>query len=76
MAQLAGIAVAPNEGEGGFLAAIEGGNFFGRIATGDTLLIGVRVVHSFGRLFLVEGEVSVAGRQVAAATLTMGVGKL
>lgn len=76
MAQLAGIAVARNKEEGGFLAAIERGEFFGRIVSGDTLLVAVRVVHSFGRLFRVEGEVSVAGRQVAVATLTLGVGEL
>ena len=76
MAQLAGVAVVQEEGEGGFLAAVERGEVFSRIASGDTLLVAVRILHSFGRLFLVEGEVSVAGRQVAIATLTLGVGKL
>lgn len=76
MAQLAGIAVAEREGEGGFLAAIAKGEFFAGVAAGDTLQIAVRVAASFGRLYLVEGEVSTAGGRVAAATFTIGIGNI
>ena len=76
MAQLAGVASGCNEGEGGFLATIDHAEFHGDPCPGDTLLVTVRVVKGFGRLFLLEGEVTADGRMLASATLTLGVGPL
>ena len=76
MAQLAGIAAADQNGAGGFLAAIDKAEISGSVEAGDTLQITARILKGFGRLYLVEGEVQVAGRTVAAATMTIGIGKL
>lgn len=76
MAQLAGVAAAQQEGEGGFLAAIEHAEFSGSASPGDTLLIAVRITKSFGRLHLVEGTVAAGDLTLATATLTLGVGRL
>ncbi len=76
MAQLAGVASGCGEGEGGFLATIDHAEFHGDPLPGDTLLIAVRVVKGFGRLFLLEGEVTVGQRRLAAATLTLGIGAM
>jgi len=75
MAQLGGIAAATQKGEGGFLASIDHAEFCREVQAGDRLIVSVRIIKSFGRLFLVEGEASVEGEQVAAARLTLGVGK-
>ena len=75
MAQLGGIAAATQKGEGGFLASIDHAEFRREVRAGDRLIVSVRIVKSFGRLFLVEGEASVEGEQVATARLTLGVGK-
>jgi 3-hydroxyacyl-[acyl-carrier-protein] dehydratase len=74
IAQLGGIAAARDEGGGGILAAIDQAEFHGAIAAGDMVTIGVRIVKSFGQLHLVEGEVSVDGRKLATATVTLKVG--
>lgn len=76
MAQLAGVASGCGEGVGGFLATIDHAELLGDPLPGDTLLIAVRVVKGFGRLFLLEGEVSVGGRRLATATLTLGIGAI
>ena len=76
LAQLAGVATVQEEGEGGFLATIDRAEFSGSACPGDTLLYAVRVVKAFGRLFLLEGEVSAGERVLARATLTLGVGKI
>lgn len=76
MAQLGGIAAATREGEGGFLAAVDRAEFFRLVEPGDRILVTVRIVKSFGRLFLMEGEASVEGERVASAALTLGVGML
>lgn len=76
LAQLAGVATVQEEGEGGFLATIDHAEFLEPYQIGDTLHFAVRVVKSFGRLYLMEGEVTVAGRIRARATLTLGVGKV
>jgi len=76
MAQLAGVAAIDREGELGVLAAIDRAEFFGSVAPGDCLAVSVRIVKTFGRLVLCEGEVTVDGRQAARATLTLGVGSL
>jgi len=74
IAQLGGIAAARDEGGGGILAAIDRAEFHGAITAGDMVTIGVRIVRSFGQLHLVEGEVSVDGRKLATATVTLKVG--
>ncbi|GFE61046.1 hypothetical protein AOG2_16330 [Geobacter sp. AOG2] len=76
IAQLAGILTIQEEGEGGFLAAIDRAEFSEIPLPGDLLLVSVRVAKAFGRLFMVEGEVACAGRMLATARLTLGVGKL
>ncbi|KAF0219592.1 MAG: 3R-hydroxymyristoyl ACP [Geobacteraceae bacterium] len=76
MAQLAGIAAGQREGEGGVLAAIERGNLPAAVNPGDTVLIVVRIVKAFGRLFLVEGEARVEEATVASATLTLAIGTM
>ncbi|HET6419934.1 MAG TPA: hydroxymyristoyl-ACP dehydratase [Geobacteraceae bacterium] len=76
MAQLAGIAAAREEGEGGFLASIDHAEFSGGVCEGDRIIVSIRIVKSFGRLHLCEGEAVVEGKQVASAKLTLGVGKL
>lgn len=75
MAQLGGVAVG-NEGEGGFLAAIDKAEFFASASPGDRLLVTVNVVKSFGRLHMMAGEVAVDGRLLARADFTLGMGKL
>ena len=76
VAQLAGIATAAQEGELGFLAAVDRAVFKGKAATGTTLEISARVVKSFGRLHLVKGEVNADGDRVLEVSLTMGTGTL
>ncbi|MRR55933.1 MAG: hydroxymyristoyl-ACP dehydratase [Deltaproteobacteria bacterium] len=76
MAQLGGIAAATEKGEGGFLASIDHAEFSREVRVGDRLLVSVRVVKSFGRLFLMEGEAFVEGEKIAMAQLTLGVGKI
>ncbi len=74
MAQLGGIAAATREGEGGFLASIDHAEFHREARAGDRLDITVRIVKSFGRLFLLEGTACVAEENLATARLTLGVG--
>ena len=74
MAQLAGVVAIEREGEIGSLAAIERAEFLTPVSPGDALHVTVRIVKSFGRLVLCEGEVTASGRMVATATLTLGVG--
>ena len=74
IAQLAGIAVSGKKEEGGFLAAVDHAEFPGSVCPGDWLSITVNIVKSFGRLHLCEGEVTMGGRRVASAVLTLGVG--
>ncbi len=76
MAQLGGIAAATEKGEGGFLAAIDHAEFRREVRTGERLMVSVRIIKSFGRLFLMEGEVAVDGEKVASAQLTLGIGKV
>ncbi|MDD2320466.1 MAG: hotdog domain-containing protein [Geobacteraceae bacterium] len=76
MAQLGGIAAATQEGEGGFLASIDHAEFCREVKAGDCIIVTVRIVKSFGRLFLLEGEAHVEAQQVASAQLTLGVGML
>ena len=76
IAQLAGIAAAQEKGEGGFLAKIDHAEFAAWLHAGDRIIITARIVKSFGRLHLCEGEATVEGNKVASASLTLGVGKL
>lgn len=76
IAQLAGIAAAQEKEEGGFLAAVDHAEFSGGVSPGDRVVITARIVKSFGRLHLCEGEATVEGKMVASATLTLGMGKI
>jgi 3-hydroxyacyl-[acyl-carrier-protein] dehydratase len=76
VAQLAGIATIQQDGEGGFLAAIEQAEFGRAPLIGDVLSVTVKVVKAFGRLFMVEGEVSCGNNRLLKVQLTLGVGRL
>ena len=74
MAQLGGIAAAEREGEGGFLAAIDRAVFHRTVRKGDRIRFTVRIVKTFGRLYVLEGEAHVDDEPVATAVLTLGIG--
>lgn len=76
VAQVAGIATIQQDGEGGFLAAVDQAEFSRLPHIGDVLTITARVLKSFGRLFLVEGEVSCGEESLLKVQLTLGVGRL
>lgn len=76
VAQLAGILTIQEQGEGGFLAAIDRAEFSHRAVIGDTLTITARVIKAFGRLFMVEGSVSCGEDSLLTVQLTLGVGRL
>jgi len=76
VAQLSGILTVEQEGEGGFLAAIDSAEFSNEVAVGDLLTISARVVKAFGRLFLVEGAVACGDKPLLKVQLTLGVGRL
>jgi len=76
VAQLAGILTIQEQGEGGFLAAIDGAEFSSAPRPGDVLMISARVVKAFGRLFMIEGEVLCENIRLLSVRLTLGVGRL
>ncbi|HEX9079242.1 MAG TPA: hotdog domain-containing protein [Desulfuromonadaceae bacterium] len=76
MAQLAGLLTIREQGEGGFLAAIDRAEFSGMPGPGDLLVVSARVVKGFGRLFMVEGEVHRDDVRLLSVQLTLGVGRL
>lgn len=76
VAQLAGIATIRQDGDGGFLAAIDRAEFSRVPLAGDVLTVSARVLKAFGRLFLVEGEVSCGVTTLLKVQLTLGVGQL
>jgi 3-hydroxyacyl-[acyl-carrier-protein] dehydratase len=76
VAQLAGILTVQQEGEGGFLAAIDQAEFSNTACSGDILTVSARVLKAFGRLFLVEGLVSCGDILLLKVKLTLGVGQL
>ncbi len=76
VAQLAGILTIREQGEGGFLAAIDRAEFSGTPLPGDILSVSAQVVKSFGRLFMVAGEVTCGERPLVTVQLTLGVGQL
>ncbi len=76
MAQLGGIAAAEKGGEGGFLAAVDRVRFHRPVQAGDRIMISARIVKTFGRLYLLEGEARVDDELLATADLTLGIGML
>lgn len=76
VAQLAGIVTIQQDEEGGFLAAIDRAEFSGLATVGDVLTVTARVLKAFGRLFMVEGEVSCGEESLLKVQLTLGVGRL
>ena len=76
VAQLAGILTIQREGEEGFLAAINQAEFSRLPVAGDVLTVSARLLKSFGRLFMVEGEVSCGESTLLKVQLTLGVGRL
>lgn len=76
VAQLAGVLTIQQEGEGGFLAAIDRAEFGRQPQVGDEFTVTARLLKSFGRLFLVEGEVSCGEDVLLRAQLALGVGNL
>lgn len=76
VAQTAGIAAVERQGDGGFLAAVDQARFVRPPQTGETLEVSVRVLKSFGRLCLLEGEVTAGEETLLQVTLTLGVGPL
>lgn len=75
VAQLSGIA-AVEQGEGGFLASVDRADFGRSPRLGETLEVMARIIKSFGRLRLVEGQVTVADEALLSVTLTLGIGPL
>ena len=76
VAQLAGVVTIQEQGQGGFLAAIEQADFSSAPCPGDLLTVTARVVKAFGRLFMVEGGVDRAGERLLTTRLTLGMGGL
>jgi 3-hydroxyacyl-[acyl-carrier-protein] dehydratase len=76
VAQLAGIVVAQEEDEGGFIASIDHAVFSGAASVGDILTVSARVIKAFGRLFMIEGNVANGAEQLLSVQLTLGVGKI
>lgn len=76
VAQLAGILTIQEEGEGGFLAAIDQALFSNEVAVGDVLTISARVIKAFGRLFMVSGKITCDEKILLEVQLTLGVGRL
>ena len=76
VAQLAGIVAIQQDGEGGFLAAIEQAEFSRLPVVGDVLTVTARVLKAFGRLFLIEGAISCGEGPLLKVQLTLGVGRL
>lgn len=76
VAQLAGIVTIQRDGEEGFLASINQAEFSRVPLIGDVLTVTARVLKAFGRLFMVEGEVSCGESPLLKVQLTLGVGRL
>lgn len=76
VAQLAGIVVAQEEGEGGFMASINHAEFSAPPDVGAILTVSARMIKSFGRLFMIEGDVFSGADQLLSVQLTLGVGNL
>ena len=76
VAQLAGIVIIQQDGEGGFLAAIDQAEFSRIPLIGDVLTVSACVLKAFGRLFMLEGKVSCGENLLLKVQLTLGVGRL
>jgi 3-hydroxyacyl-[acyl-carrier-protein] dehydratase len=76
IAQLGGILAATEQGEGGFLASIDQAEFCGVVCSGDTLIITARILASFGRLVMIEGDVTCGEKTLVTARMTLGIGRL
>lgn len=76
VAQLSGIAAVERQGEGGFLASVDQARFGRAPRLGETLEVSARIIKSFGRLCLVEGQVVVDHEELLKVTLTLGIGPL
>jgi 3-hydroxyacyl-[acyl-carrier-protein] dehydratase len=76
VAQLAGIVVAQEEDEGGFIASIDHAVFSVAASVGDILTVSARVIKAFGRLYMIEGNVARGEEQFLFVQLTLGVGKI
>lgn len=77
IAQLAGIAASDQEGEEGFLASIVRAEFSSVPArSGDRLIVTARILKSFGRLFLIEGQVECNGIRLVEAQMSLGIGRI
>lgn len=76
VAQLAGIVTIQQDGEEGFLASINQAEFSRVPLIGDVLTVTARVLKTFGRLFMVEGEVSCGESPLLKVQLTLGAGRL
>lgn len=76
VAQLAGIVTIQQDDEGGFLASINQAEFSRVPVIGDVLTVTARVIKTFGRLFMVEGEVTCGESPLLKVQLTLGAGQL
>jgi 3-hydroxyacyl-[acyl-carrier-protein] dehydratase len=77
IAQLAGIAASNQEGVEGFLASIGRAEFSAVPAiAGDRLIVTARILKSFGRLCLVEGDVECNGNRLVEAQMSLGIGAI
>lgn len=76
VAQLSGIAAMEQQQDGGFLAAVDQARFGRAPQLGETLEVTARIIKSFGRLCLVEGQVMVDDEVLLHITLTLGIGSL
>lgn len=76
VAQLAGVVTIQEQGQGGFLAAIDQAEFRVAPCPGDLLIVTAKVVKAFGRLFLIEGGVDRSGESLLTTRLTLGMGTL
>ena len=74
VAQLAGIAAAHQQGEGGFLAALQRTRFGRMPRAGDCLEVSAHITATFGRLCQVTGQVTCLGDELLATELTLGTG--
>ncbi|GFE56344.1 hydroxymyristoyl-ACP dehydratase [Geobacter sp. AOG1] len=75
MAQLGGITAGQEQGSMGILAALDRVELPTVVSPGTRVRVMVRIVKTFGTLFLVEGEAREGERLLARAELTLAVSK-
>lgn len=76
VAQLAGIVAAREEGEGGFLAAIQRAAFGRLPLAADSLLVSAVITAGFGRLVQVRGAVVCCDEELLTVEMTLGIGMI